>query len=308
MIEKAAVKPEIHDMRSEEFTETVEVPSFSDLQKQETEANLLAMEHIKFVRKAISKVRSKNVNYLSRNVVSESEKAPENFAGKVALLSIAVCAPLSGTPTQEFLVHSLQPLTVLKDALYCVQDQAPQDLTTAPGEGTMDAQPPTNTSGFFFVEGTFYNDTRKPDNTDYATGIAQWMASGESAYWASQTTSIEAMQDAKFEDLTLQVGKKYLYCHRAKCEHVIIVNSIRALSPQDEQNKHAYPILIYQAKHRQRKCTICDRNVAKWITSGDSFPIEDPAYYCSECYEMAHSNEGGTTSRTGFKTLPYLHD
>lgn len=295
-------------MRSEEFVDTVDIPSHAELQKRENEANLLAMEHIKFVRKAISKVRSKNVNYLSNNIPTESKKDPENLSGKVVVLSIAVCAPLTGTPTQEFLVHSIQPLTVLKDALYCIQDQAPIDLTVAPVEATMDESQSPNTSGFFFIEGTFYNDTRKPENKDYATGIANWMESGASTYWSSQPTAIAAMQDTKFEDLTLQVGKKYLYCHRSKCEHVIIVNSIRALSQQDEQNANSYPVLIYQAKHRQRKCTICDRNMAKWITSGDSFSIEDPSYYCSECYEMAHNNEGGSTARTGFKTLPYLHD
>ena len=295
-------------MRTEEFIESVEIPSYSELQKRENEANLRAIEHIKFVRKAISKVRSKNVNYLSKSIPTQTKKEPELFNGKQVLLSIAVSAPLTGTPTQEFLVHSFQPLSVLKDALYCIQDQSPIDLTNAPVEGTTEATSTTNSSGFFFIEGTFYNDKRDPDNVDYAAEIANWMASGASAYWSSQPTQMATMEDTKFEELTLQVGKKYLYCHRAKCEHIISVNSIRAVSPQDEQNMNAYPILVFQAKHRQRKCSICDRNMAKWITSGDSFSIEDPSYYCTECYDMAHRNEGGSTSRTGFKTLPYLHD
>lgn len=295
-------------MRSEEFVDTVDIPSHAELQKRENEANLQAMEHLKFVRKVITKVRSKSVNYLAKNTPAYAKKDSDNLSGKVVVLSIAVCAPLTGITVQEFLVHSLQPLTVLKDALYCIQDQAPVDLTAAPVEGAADESQSHNTSGFFFIEGTFYNDTRKEENKDYATTIANWMASGASTYWSSQPTAIAAMQDTKFEDLTLQIGKKYLYCHRAKCEHVFIVNSIRALSQQDEQNSSVYPILIYQAKYRQRKCTICDRNMAKWITSGDSFSIEDPSYYCSECYEMAHNNEGGSTARTGFKTLPYLHD
>ena len=106
----------------------------------------------------------------------------------------------------------------------------------------------------------------------------------------------------------MQIGKKYLYCHRGHCEHVITITDIRTIIEGDDQNLNAYPKQIYQAKYRQRRCTICDRTVAKWITSGDTFSVEDPSYYCQECFDMAHTNEDGSLRNTGFKILPYLHD
>lgn len=300
--------PEINELKPEDFMELVDVPNFQNLQTQEKDAHLSSIDHIKFVRKAIAKVRSKNVNYLTKPMRSEVKKEAEELTGKEVILSVSLSAPVTGTPIQEFLVLSTQPLTALKDAFYCVQDQAPIDLSRPDETASSATQSAVNTSGFFFIDGVFYNDTRNAENKDYATEIANWMKSGSSPYWSPQPIKIAQMQDTKFEDLIVQVGKKYLYCHRAKCEHLITITAVRAIAPDDDLLTSSYPILIYQAKYRQRKCTICERNVAKWITSGDSFSIEDPSYYCTECYNMAHRNEGGSTVRTGFKTLPYLHD
>lgn len=301
-IEEASKRPEFHEMGTEEFTTLVQIPDFQQLVQQESNSNLIAMDHIKFVRKAITKVRSKHVNYLSKTIAAERKRDFQALTGGEVLLSIAFYPPHSTSVMQEFLVLSTQPLTALKDVCYCLQDQAPVDV---PSNGSSEA---ANTSGFFFIDDTFYVDNRKRENVDYAAPIISWMKSGSSAYWSAQNVKSANMEDTKWEDLSVQIGKKYLYCHRARCEHIIVVTDVRQLTALDEADASSYPKQIFQARYRQRRCTICDRTLAKWITSEDSFSIEDPSYYCADCFDMAHKNEDGSVNQTGFKLLPYLHD
>lgn len=69
------------------------------------------------------------------------------------MLSIALYHPSKNTKTQEYRVLGQQPLTALRDKLYCLSDHM------------LDG--PKIKSGYFFVEHTFYNDMRE-QNTDYS--------------------------------------------------------------------------------------------------------------------------------------------
>lgn len=303
-IARGTILPNFNEMTTEELFNQVDIPFFEDLCQKVTEAPLRAMDHIKFVRSAINKVRSKHVNYLAKAL--EEEKPPmSEIVGNNVLLCVAFFPPRSTYAVQEFLVLSSQTLTSLRDLLYCVQDKAP-DADAAAAANAMDADKPT--SSYFFINGTFYNDTRHANNSDYATSTARWMESGVSAYWSSQSIEIGVMEHTRFQDLSIQIGKKYLYCHRGHCEHTMMFTAIREFTDLDDHNASVYPKQVYQSKYRQRKCTICDKSVAKWITSNDSFSIEDPSYYCNDCFDMAHRNEDGSINETGFKLLPYLHD
>ena len=62
------------------------------------------------------------------------------------LLKVRVYHPQTFIKTQEFVVLGSQSLTVLRDALYCVEDKI------------LDG--PHTPSSYFFVEGKFYNDLR----------------------------------------------------------------------------------------------------------------------------------------------------
>lgn len=293
-----------NEMTTEELMNRVQIPEFEQLCQKETEAPLLAMEHIKFVRSAISKVRAKHVNYLATAI--EEEKPPfRQLEGNDVLLSVSFYPPHSTAQVQEFLVLSSQLLTTLKDLFYCVQDQTPKKEAAA-SSNSMDEDKPT--SGYFFINGTFYNDTRHANNSDYATSTMNWMESGVSSFWASQPPEAAVMEHTLFQDLSIQIGKKYLYCHRGQCEHAVVFTAIREFTDLDDRNANVYPKQIYQSKYKQRRCTICDKTVAKWITINDSFSIEDPSYYCNDCFDMAHRNEDGSIIESGFKLLPYLHD
>lgn len=305
-ISEAASRYEAADMGAEEFVSGEKIPDFQTLVQREAEAQLRSMDHIKFVRKVINKVRNKNVNYMSKGMEEKSIEVKPLSSDDV-LLSVALYPCHSMSMIQEYLVLGSQKLTELKDVLYCLQDESVEnnEVDTAPSALVSTK----NTSGFFFFGDTFYNDTRLATNTDYATPIIEFIDQGRSPYWSLFAPfKATVMENTTFNDLTLQVGKKYLYCHRARCEHIIVVTAIRQILPSDDQNANSYPKQIYQSKHRQRKCTICDRTVAKWITTDDTFSIENPSYYCAECFDMAHRHHNGTLNNTGFKLLPYLHD
>ncbi len=84
---------------------------------------------------------------------SQPEAPTEPIDSEDVVLSIALYHPSKNTKTQEYRVLGQQPLTALRDKLYCLSDHM------------LDG--PKIKSGYFFVEHTFYNDMRE-QNTDYS--------------------------------------------------------------------------------------------------------------------------------------------
>jgi snRNA-activating protein complex subunit 3 len=66
------------------------------------------------------------------------------------------------TKTQEFLVLGSQPLTALRDRLYCLTDELAQEAKL------------NVPSGYFLIEDVFYNDMRNPKAIDYSEPIIKW--------------------------------------------------------------------------------------------------------------------------------------
>lgn len=62
------------------------------------------------------------------------------------VLKIAVFHPTAHYKTQEFMVYGSQPLTSLRDRIYCLHDQILDGVHTP--------------SSYFFIENKFYNDQR----------------------------------------------------------------------------------------------------------------------------------------------------
>jgi hypothetical protein len=66
------------------------------------------------------------------------------------------------TKTQEFLVLGSQPLTALRDRLYCLTDELAQEAKL------------NVPSGYFLIEDVFYNDMRNAKAIDYSEPIIKW--------------------------------------------------------------------------------------------------------------------------------------
>lgn len=78
-------------------------------------------------------------------------------------------------------------------------------------------------SGFFFIEDTFYNDTRHPTNIDYSKVIIDW-AKRRPTLGPFKTA---IMEDCRIDSLSVRFGFPWVYKHQGGCEHLIVFSDAR---------------------------------------------------------------------------------
>ncbi|WCJ33343.1 snRNA activating complex family protein [Euphorbia peplus] len=225
------------------------------------------------------------------------------------------------TKTQEFLVLGRQPLTEMRDKIYCMTDQVMQKA------GQHDP------SGYFLIEDVFCNDMRSPSAIDYSQPIFDWLRNSKDEVlkkWECivsgdlqrkqkavlgevQTPQLPPfrrveMQKARFCDLRFRLGVGYLYCHQGDCKHTIVFRDMRLIHPDDLQNRSAYPIVTFQLKLRVEKCRVCKIFRATKVTVDDKCAPYNPCYFCNNCYYLLHYKENGSLVYSDFLAYDYLHD
>ncbi|PKA52530.1 snRNA-activating protein complex subunit [Apostasia shenzhenica] len=208
---------------------------------------------------------------------------------------------------QEFLVLGSQYLTELRDNIYCLTDTLMQTA------GKYDP------SGYFLIEDTFCNDIRNPSAFDYSKPIFDWLQNcrNEAAEkWEfimsgelkkkqkellgnldiSNLPNFKAadMHKIRFCDLRFRLGANYFYCHQGNCNHTIVIRDMRLIHPDDSRNRSDYPLLSYQIRTRQRKCSVCQIYPAAKMTVDDKWAQENPCYFCIKCYFLLHYKEDNT--------------
>ncbi|GLJ17897.1 hypothetical protein SUGI_0313330 [Cryptomeria japonica] len=271
------------------------------------------MERLKSLKFITSKLKTKTISQIEHEPVHYSE--------------VVLCIEFYHNirkehKIQEFLVLGSQPLTVLRDKLYCLTDQLMQKA----GQHVP--------SGYFLIENVFYNDFRDPMASDYSRPIINWFNNqrGEAlekwkaiiaaGFKKKQRVLLQEslpsdqlpffrttnMSTTCFADLQFQLGVRYLYCHQGDCKHGIVIRDMRLIHPEDVQNKYAYPLLTFQPRVRHRKCTICDIYRAKKITYDDKWAPENPSFFCENCYYLLHYNQDGTLMYDDFSVFDYHHE
>jgi len=207
--------------------------------------------------------RSSVVNYMFHIWEAEENKADDNsetdLEDGTVLLSVMLYHPVKQSKEQGYLVLANQY---------------------------------KNRSGFFFIEGVFYNDTRDPMNRDYSEEIMEWAKqSFKRSSKKLGSFSSKKMEDIKFKNLQIRLGYPYYYCHQGNCEHLMIFTDMRLLHGDDPQLRKLYPYRIYKKMPKRIKCSICDINTAMWITTDDILAFEDPSYFCQSCFDLLHYDE-----------------
>ncbi|XP_058114590.1 snRNA-activating protein complex subunit [Magnolia sinica] len=224
--------------------------------------------------------------------------------------------------TQEFLVLGRQPLTELRDNIYCLTDQLMQKA------GQHDP------SGYFLIEDVFCNDRRDASSIDYSEPIFDWLRNckdeavekwediiisgglqkkrkalfgDEGMSHLPQFKAVD-MHKTRFYDLRFRLGSGYLYCHQGDCRHIFVIRDMRLIHPDDAQNKMAYPILKFQHKHRWQKCCVCKTFCATKVTVDDKWSQENPSYFCDNCYFLLHYTEDGTLLYNEFTVYDCNHE
>ncbi|KAL3696548.1 hypothetical protein R1sor_010624 [Riccia sorocarpa] len=222
---------------------------------------------------------------------------------------------------QEFVVIGSQPLTALKDRIYCLTDTVAEKANT------------DLPSSYFFIEDVFYNDMRHPKAIDYSLPIRKWVREQTEVIdkwkslggvdlkkrrWLGLPSCPRSskppkffsakMEDVRFADLECRIGAQFLYCHQGDCKHTIIIRDMRLAHPEDVQNAAAYPVLRYVHKLRHRKCSICCIYQAKKVTVGDKLAPESPCFFCENCYYLLHYSSDGTLLYNDFQVHDYYHE
>jgi len=212
------------------------------------------------------------------------------------IVKIAVYHNHKAQKAQEFLVLGSQPLTVLRDRIYCLSDH------TLEGGRTK--------SGYLFFENVFYDDLRDHESIEYSKSVINWAEETKQHNPEKENPkySSKPMHSTTFNDLVLRVNAAYVYCHQGSCEHLVFVTDIRLLNEEDERNKNTYPLQTFQAKIRRRKCRICDIYPAKFVTFGDKLSPENPCFYCDKCYQPLHYSADDLLLYQGFEVYPYYHE
>lgn len=219
---------------------------------------------------------------------------------------------------QEFLVLGSQPLSALRDRLYCLTDELAR-------KSNVDTK-----SSFFLIEDVFYNDMRDSDAKDYSQPILQWAEESREATerWNrdlgsnpravipaihSETGQLpdfcsSEMEHARFCDLELRVGAQYLYCHQGDCKHKLVVRDMRRAHAKDVRDVAAYPVLKWHARMRHRKCSICNIYQARKVTYEDKLAPACPSFFCEQCYYLLHYDKAGCLLYNDFKVYDYYHE
>jgi len=267
---------------------TADIPSYEELSNEKPQ-NLRCLDEVE----QYSSKHKREVNYYTPHM--QQVVGHEDIDPNEVVLSIALYHPKKATKTQEFLVLGSQSLVELKDHFYCLSDLAFGECTTS--------------SGYFFIENVFYDDTRAQNSIEYSKELIEWVRKNN-RYTKPEfgLYTSKKMEHTFFVDLSVRIGVPYLYCHRGNCEHVMTINEVRMIHEDDNQNKRAYPLQTFQNKIRRKKCRVCDIYPAKYVTRGDPVAPENPCFFCDKCYGPLHYREDGTPLYTNIETYPYYHE
>jgi len=184
--------------------------------------------------------------------------------------------------SQEIWLLGHHTLTDLREKIWCPADLnavgAQQvDTVSCPAVRAGDVYK----SGFFYIEGTFYNDLRDPDSIDYSEVIRNWATPGRDV--GPFTTG--NMEGQRLDQLTLRLGYPYLYQHQGNHEHLVSFIDVRLLGPEDPQSLVDYPMIRSVGSQMPRYCDICQTCIAVWVCMNHSRVPEDPSFFCGLCYK-----------------------
>ncbi|XP_043255382.1 snRNA-activating protein complex subunit 3 [Colletes gigas] len=193
-----------------------------------------------------------------------------------------------------------QTLAQLKDKIPCIADytiskECSNNLDNAVGPMAKDVYK----SGFFFIEDTFYNDSRQPTNVDYSTVIQEW-AKRRPKLGPFRTA---IMENSRIDSLFLRFGYPWVYKHQGGCEHLIVFSDSRLINSDDDLAVAAYPQIVRLRPTSSKFCMICGVYSVQWITMEHERIPHNPCYFCDACFKSF--NYIGKKKIGNFKAYAY---
>jgi len=278
------------------------LPSTIDLctVQQRKERICMLTRHVKVKKSTLARCRMIELDASLRKKWAGAEVKDESdqvAVGRDAVVVVRVSLLRSARKFKnyyfDYVCLASQPLTALRDIISC-----PQDFQQVTYGGEKENVLKNHiTSSTFFIKDTFYTDDRKKTDIDLAKYTIEWIK----AQPADQVSHLppaneikqRLMREVKFEDLTVELGKPYVYMHMGDCEHEIKFIDIRLLGCNDCQSISAYPHAICRPRCKAQMCKGCQDNVGTLITTNDELSDEDPSFWCKSCFEDLHFDKKG---------------
>ncbi|XP_017892080.1 snRNA-activating protein complex subunit 3 [Ceratina calcarata] len=238
--------------------------------------------------------------YKSEYFINETKKEETNklcaIPGQDILVFVRVYHPfmnqVKNTPKKVFgttlklnnviAMLGFQTLAQLRDKISCISDysisrECSENLKNAVGPMAKDVYK----SGFFFIEDTFYNDTRCSTNVDYSRGIIEWAQRKQNL----GPFKTDTMENTRIDSLHLRFGYPWVYKHQGGCEHLIVFSDARLINCDDEVTISAYPRIVRIKPSCSKFCMICSTYNVKWITLDHDRIPHNPCYFCDDCFK-----------------------
>lgn len=196
---------------------------------------------------------------------------------------------------REVLFRSDQNLTFLREHFRCQLDyEVPIDLGDNPDQAVRIFRGEMFKSGLFFVNQTFYNDLRSPNNNDLSSEIMGWASrevfvrgsDGRNQKVARGFGPLKAvkMEEHNFEDLEFRLGCPYLYLHQGDCEHLFTISDVRYTTGVQ---RIKFPLVTASAlggKAHCLRCYMCQNRPPHWYTRDNNRLPVDPFFFCENCF------------------------
>lgn len=210
------------------------------------------------------------------------------------VLTIAMLHPKRAMKDRVFHVLASSTIESTLDRFRCVTDDMP-DLAG-------------NQSGYICIESVLY--TRTGANTvDYTEPIMQFLEENE-RYTHEGLAGLRraSAAETRWEDVSLRLGKAYVFMHQGDCGHLVVVLDMHLHTHRDRDECEWYPMLVFEAKVRARRCSICDVRPGNYATYGDRLAPTEPCVFCHECYDQLHKLPDGSPAYENFRVFSYLRD
>ncbi|CCW61353.1 unnamed protein product [Phytomonas sp. EM1] len=212
-----------------------------------------------------------------------------------------ILAPGSMEEWEAWAVLSCQKLTALLDAITCTP-RLPFSLSK---------------NAFLFIGETFYIDDRhrnEPGFEDLSAVIRGCVPSapphGEppapcrGANAAFQRCPVRSAAEVTFGELRVKQGETCVLRHAGCCTHYFYLQGPRCLRGCPRTQREQFPHRTRRRRDRVLRCQMCHQFPSSIALYGDELSMENPALYCTICYEYLHGGESEAESRNYLKVMP----
>jgi len=190
---------------------------------------------------------------------------------------------------EEFICLGSNYLSELRDKISCIcKGKQFVDISEDPEAPLPLLQ---TDPGYFFINDTFYNDTRNPSNCDYSQAVLEWARTAQGL--EREQFDVKSMETTRFIDLTVSLGAPLQYLHHGNCEHLFVFSQVEVLRPYSKYiNRSLYPFIRALNTFNRRSCYMCGQRSYHFIVEQSRRQLHDPSYLCRSCFYSFHYVDG----------------